>query len=216
MTAMAIQSFSLNDMPFGWFDIVLVAVLLFGAFRGRKHGMTMEILPTFRLLAIVLAASFGYEFAGDIFHNFFGLSRVECNCLGYVTVALAVWILFIPLYSFLTPRLTGSNLFGGAEYYLGIFAGVARYACIIFFALALMNAPRYSAGEIQEQKDFAFKTFGGGQKGFDGDFFPTFQQVQAGVFKNSLAGPFITDHLDVMLINNSTSGSEKALAKKPR
>lgn len=210
----AIKSLSFSDLPFGWFDFVFVALLIFGASRGRKNGMTKELIPTFRLLAIVLAAGLCYEPVGDIFHNFFGLGRAGCDCLGYLTVAFVVWILFIPLDGFFTPKLTGSNIFGGAEYYLGIFAGLTRYACILLFFLALMNAPRYTAGEIQAEKDYAFKTFGGGQQGFTGDFFPTFQQIQQGTFKDSLVGPLIKDHLEVMLVDTSHANGEKALVKK--
>ena len=42
MIAVATQSFALDQLPFGWFDVVLVAVLGFGLFRGRKNGMTKE------------------------------------------------------------------------------------------------------------------------------------------------------------------------------
>ncbi len=149
----------------------------------------------FRWVAIVLTSGLGYESAGQILYNFTGLGRAGSDCLGYLVLAFLVFVVFIPIDGFLTPRLVGSSFFGGAEYYLGIFAGIIRYLSITLFALALMNAPHYTAAEIQAQKDAAFQTFGGGQEGFTGDFFPTFQQVQEGVFKKSFLGPLISDHL---------------------
>ena len=213
MIAATVKSLALSDLPVGWFDFVFVAVLAFGVFRGRTNGMTKEFLPLCRWVGMVLAGILGYEVLGDIFHNFFGLSRAGSFSLGYVALAFVVFLMFIPVDGFLTPRLTGSNIFGSAEYYLGIFAGLVRYLSIILFALALINSPRYSVADIQAQKEFAAKTFGGSQQGFNGDFFPTFQQVQAGIFKNSLIGSFIKDRLAVVLINSAPVGSIKPTAK---
>ncbi|MEI9865712.1 MAG: CvpA family protein [Limisphaerales bacterium] len=204
----------MNDLPLGWFDFLFIALLLFGLYRGRKNGMTKEFIPAFRWVVVVVAAGLGYEMTGDVFHNFLGVDRATSYVFGYLAVALVVFLVFIPVQNFLTPRLTGSNIFGGSEYYLGIVAGFVCYLAVILFFLALMNAPRYSAAEIQAQREYAFKTFGGGQQGFSGDFFPTFQQVQAGVFKNSLVGPFIKDHLGMILIDGSPAGGEKKLAKQ--
>src|SRR5664279_2868797 len=192
MIAAATESWALDKLPFGWFDIVFAALLAFGAYRGRQNGLTKELVPTFRWVAIVLAGGLGYEFAGQIFYNFTGLGRAGSDSLGYLALAFLVFAVFIPVEGFLKTRLEGSSLFGGAEHYLGI----------LLFSMALMNAPHYTTAEIQAQKDSAFQTFGGGQQGFTGDFFPTFQQVQEGVFKKSLVGPFITDYLGVILINS--------------
>jgi uncharacterized membrane protein required for colicin V production len=213
MIAVGTESLALDKLPFGWFDGVFVALLVFGLFRGRKHGLTKELVPMLRWVAIVLVAGLGYEFAGQILYNFTGLGRAGSDCLGYLSLAFLVFVVFIPIDGFLTPRLVGSSFFGGAEYYLGIFAGVIRYLGLTLFAMALMNAPHYTAAEIQAQKDAAFQTFGGGQQGFTGDFFPTFQQVQEGVFKKSLVGPFIADHLGVILINSVPAVADKTPAK---
>jgi hypothetical protein len=76
-----------------------------------------------------------------------------------------------------------------------------------------MNAPHYTAADIQAEKDFAAQTFGGGQQGFNGDFFPTFQQVQEGIMKKSLVGPVIADNLGLVLINSSPASPQKLAAK---
>ena len=68
-------------------------------------------------------------------------------------------------------------------------AGIIRFACILLFFLALLNAPYYSAAEIAATKAYNNRWYGGGMKEFSGDFFPSLQQVQAGVFVNSISGP---------------------------
>ena len=211
--ATATVSGMLDKLPFGWFDVLFVIVLAFGVYRGRKNGLTKELMPTLRWIAIVLAGSLGYEFAGQILFNFTGMTRAGSDCLGYLVLAFLVYILFIPMEGYLKARLEGSSLFGATEYYLGMAAGLVRYLCILFFALAPMNAPRYTAAEIQAQKEADFQTFGGGQQGFTGDFFPTFQQVQESVFKKSQIGPLIADHLAVVLINTAPASVEKKPVK---
>ena len=215
MIAAATESLALDKLPFGWFDFVFVALLAFGVFRGRKNGLTKELVPTFRWVTIVLVSGLGYEFAGQIFFNFTGLGQTGSNALGYLALAFVVFVVFIPVDGFLTTRLAGSSFFGGAEYYLGIFAGMTRYLAIILFCMALMNAPHYTAADIQADKDFAAQTFGGGQQGFNGDFFPTFQQVQEGILKKSLVGPVIADNLGLVLINGGPGSDAKAGRQTP-
>jgi len=213
MIAAATESWALDKLPFGWFDVLFAALLAFGLYRGRKNGLTKELVPSLRWVGIVLAAGLGNEFAGQIFHNFTGLGRAGSDCLGYLAMAFLVFVLFIPVEGSLKTRLEGSNLFGGAEYYLGMSAGLVRYLGIILFSLALISTPHYTAAEIQADRDFAFNTFGGGQQGFSGDFFPTFQQVQESVFKRSQVGPFIADHLGAILINSAPASAAKTAAK---
>ena len=212
MIAAITENLALDKLPFGWFDVVFAIFLIFGLFRGRKNGMTKEFVPTLRWVAIVAAAGLGYTFAGQIIFNFSGLGHTGSNCLGYLAIALLVFVVFIPVDGFCTTRLEGSNLFGGTEYYLGSISGLVHHLAILLFFLALMNAPHYTAAEIQAEKDFAAQTFGGGQKGFSGDYFPTFEQVQEGVLKKSLVGPVITDHLGLVLINGGPASPQKLAA----
>jgi len=213
MMASVTDSLALDKLPVGWFDFVFLALIFAGLFRGRKNGLTKELAPTLRWVGIVLAGGLGYEFAGQIFYNFTGLDRTGSDCLGYLALAFIVFVIFVPIEGFLKTRLEGSSLFGGMEYYLGSLAGGTRYVGITLFVMALMNAPHYTAADIQANKDFAAQTFGGGQQGFNGDFFPTFQQVQEGVFVKSKVGPLIKDRLGVVLINTVPPGSQKTLAK---
>jgi len=203
------SSWSLDKVPFGWFDVVLVAVLVFGFYRGRKNGMTKEILPMFQWLATVLVCGLGYEMVGQLLINLSGWSKLACYLVGYFSLMFLVYLVFLFLKKIFMPRLTGSNFFGSSEYYLGMAAGVLRYACLLFVALALLNAPYYSAADIMQSKAYNARWFGGGLEGYSGDFFPTIQSVQESVFKKSFTGKFIKDYADVMLINSVTGVGDK-------
>jgi len=185
MIAVATQSFALDKLPFGWFDVALVAVLGFGLFRGRKNGMTKEVLPMLQWVATLLVCGLSYEIVGQLIINLSGWGKLACYLLSYFSLMFLVYLLFVFLEQIFKPRLTGSNFFGSSEYYLGMGSGVIRYSCILFVALALLNAPYYTAADIIKNRAFAARWYGGGMEGFSGDFFPTLQSVQESVFQKS-------------------------------
>jgi uncharacterized membrane protein required for colicin V production len=212
MIAVATQSFELDHLPIGWFDLVLVVVLGFGLFRGRRNGMTKEVLPLFFWVATVLVCGLFYEMSGELLINLTGWGALICNLAGYLGLMFLVYLLYYALKQFLTPRLTGSNFFGSGEYYLGMASGLIRYACIVFVALALLNAPHYTAADIAQTKAFNARWFGGGQQGFSGDFFPTVQSVQAATFEKAFTGRYIKQYAGVMLINTAPADMKTASA----
>lgn len=199
---------------FNWFDIALVAILIFGYWRGRKRGMSREALPTAMWLIIVIGAGLGYQFLGQwliktgVIHNIFG-SMAKDTTSGYISayllISLVVFIIFSMLGKRFREKVSGSNTFGSGEYYLGMMAGIIRYACILLFFLALMNAPFYSTEEKAASAAYKARWYGGGLNGFNGDFIPDFSEVQESVFKKSLSGPFITSKMDCLLIVTTQS-----------
>ena len=130
-------------------------------------------------------------------------TRTAVFVAGYLTVALLVFMIFVALRRHFGPKLVGSTMFGSSEYYLGMISGAIRYACMMLTALALLNAPIYTAAEIQAKKAYNNRWFGGGMKDYKGDFFPTLDEVQASVYKVSLTGPLIRDNLTILLINSA-------------
>ena len=203
----AFQNFSLN-----WFDVALVLILAFGFWRGRKRGMSREFLPVSFWLTLVLAGGFGYQWIGDqlihqgVIKSVFGKNfteRTAAYVTSYLLIALVALIIFSILSRASKAKLEGSNAFGGSEYYFGMIAGVIRYACMLIAALALLNAPFYSAAEIAATKAYNNRWFGGG-------IIPSVQELQTSVFKKSLLGPFIHDKLSLLLIDTmSASGAKK-------
>ena len=203
---------------FNWFDVTLVVLIMFGLWRGRKHGMSKEFLPVSQWIFIMVASALSYPFIGDwLMHSeqakmVFGKNYTDRTAVfvaGYLTVALLVFIIFVALRRHFGPKLVGSTMFGSSEYYLGMISGAIRYACMMLTALALLNAPIYTAAEIQAKKAYNNRWFGGGMKDYKGDFFPTLDEVQTSVFKVSLTGPLIRDNLSILLINPAPPAKPK-------
>jgi uncharacterized membrane protein required for colicin V production len=220
MFAVATQNLALNKLPFNWFDVALVGLIAFGLFRGRKNGMSKEMLPFFLWLVLVLACAFIYNPIAQVLINFAKMpDNAVTYVLAYLIVAGLVLLIFSLIKNHYREKLGGSNFFGGGEYYLGMMSGLVRYLCITFFLLALLNAPVYTAADIARSKAYNARWFGGGEKGFSGDYFPTLQTVQASVFKDSFSGPYIKNYMSAMLINTAPSSEDNNLTaaqqKKP-
>ncbi len=206
---------------FNTFDVFLLLALAFGFWRGRKHGMTKELIPVSLWLAIVIVAGIGCEPLGDLLIKAGLFSSLVKNSLterttAYVTSYLLISALLLVVFSYVKKwtkrKLEGSNVFGGSEYYFGILSGVIRYACIVLFFLALLNAPVYTATDIAAKRAYNNRWYGGGMKDYKGNFIPTLDELQTSVFVDSLTGPFIKDWFSLVLIN--TVGPA-GLAKPP-
>jgi uncharacterized membrane protein required for colicin V production len=213
MIAAAPQSMAFNNLPFNWFDLTFAAVLGFGLWRGRRNGMSKEAMPVFQWLSLVLVCGMYYSLIAPTYANTLGTGKLASAMLGYGTLALAVWMIFYILKGIFVPRLTGSNFFGGGEYYLGMVSGMIRFACILLAALALLNAPYYTTADIQAHKAYVQRWFGGGL--YSGNFFPDVQTVQEQVFKKSFTGPYVTNYLGTLLIDTVPPSAKPQQKKKP-
>jgi len=181
------------NFHFNWFDVALVIVLVIGAFRGRKRGMSQELIPLLKWITLVLVCGLLYRPVADEIAGATVLSLLTASIVAYLGLALVIAVVFMVISRQLGGKIIGSDAFGRSEYYLGIGSGILRFACVLVFALSLLNARFYTQEEIAARNRFV-------QKNYDNDFFPSWFQVQDAVFKDSFAGPRIHEQLDFVLI----------------
>jgi uncharacterized membrane protein required for colicin V production len=199
-----------HKLAFNWFDLALVLVLAFGFWRGRKRGMTKELIPTLKWAAILLVAGLCHPFLADflqqqgivarVFGSHFN-QRTAALMSAYLLIASVIFVIFTVVGRKLNPKLEGSSFFGGNEYYWGVVAGLVRYVSLVLIALALLNAPFYSQSDIAASKAYNNRWYGGGLQNYSGDFIPSVYEVQDYFFKQSLIGPSIKNNMSVLLIN---------------
>jgi uncharacterized membrane protein required for colicin V production len=204
-----------NGMPFNWFDALVVVVLGFGLFRGRRNGMSKELLPTLLWLVLMPVCGLGYPSLAGALTGFIP-DKLWSFIAAYLALALAVFIVFAILQQKFAEMLVKSDFFKGGEYYLGMLAGLVRYACVLLFVLALLNARVYTPAEITAQRARDQNNFGGGPgSGFQGNFFPHLFTVQGAVFKESFLGKCVKNNLGRLLINTGQPGAGGAEPPKP-
>jgi len=198
---------SMDGLPFNAFDVFLVAVLIVGIYQGRKRGMSGELLNVIKWLAILLVCAIAYEPIGSLCGQtvtFF--STLACYLIAYLGAALIVMLLFVAVKRALGGKLLGSDLFGRAEYYLGMGSGLIRFACVLLVGMALLNARHYTEQEVRAEEAFQNDVYGS-------HYFPTLHSVQSVVFEKSATGPWIRDNLGFLLIK-PTQPENKELHQK--
>src|SRR5437763_1841314 len=146
---------NMDGLPFNAFDVFLVVILVAGVFKGRKRGMSIELMSLLKWLTILFVCALAYEPLASLFGQTTTVfSKLACNLIAYVGAALLVVLLFAAVNRSLGGKLVGSDLFGSAEYYLGMGSGLIRFACILLAALALLNAPYYTPQEVKAEEAF--------------------------------------------------------------
>ncbi len=194
------------NLPFNWFDLVVVVVLIVGLRQGRKHGMSEELTRLLKWLAIAFGCAFAYEPLGTLIANGSVFDLLGGYLMAYIGSALIITGLFALLKKAMGEKFVGSDVFGRTEFYLGMIAGMVRFSCILIFALALLNARSYNSAEIRADRKYQNDLYGS-------DFFPKLYSLQAQVFDSSLAGPWIKQNLSFLLIK-PTEPKTKEIRKK--
>lgn len=187
------------NFPLSWFDVVVVILIGFGVFRGRKRGMSEEALSVLQWLLIVYIASAVYEPVGKALSQTTSVfSLLSCYVTVYIAVAIAIKIIFTMIQRAVGEKLVGSDVFGQSEYYLGMVAGALRFACMIILFLALLHARTVTA---QEKAENAKRQ----QENFGSISFPTLGSIQDEIFGRAYSGQFVKKNLSQLLIKETVS-----------
>ena len=185
-----------SKLPINWFDILVVMVLLVGYTRGRKHGMSVELLQVMKWVTVVLVSAIGYEPLGLWLDSVVQLGRLTSYVIAYCLIAALVFVVFMSLNATLGRKLAGSDTFGKGEFYLAMPAGMLRFACILLAVLALLNARLYRTAEVKAMRKYQDDNYGS-------QFFPTLSSIQAEVFEESFVGPQIRNYMSFLLIQQT-------------
>ena len=192
-----------GKLPINWFDILVVVVLLVGYTRGRKHGMSKELLQVMKWLTVILVGAIGYEPLGFWLDSVLHLGKLTSYIISYCFIVGVVLALFIFVNDTLGRKLAGTDTFGRGEFYLAMPAGMLRFACILLALLALLNARLYRTAEIKAMEKFQNDNYGS-------QFFPTLASVQTEVFENSFVGPQVRKYMSFLLIKPTFPGTAPA------
>lgn len=181
------------NLPFNWFDIAVVIMLVIGYTRGKKHGMSQESMAVLKWVILVVVAAIAYEPLGMFLADTLKIGKLLAFLLAYSLAAGVVVGVFVYLNRTVGEKLKGSDTFGKAEFYLAMPAGVLRFACVVLALLALLNARYYTTAEVKAMAKFQNDNYGS-------SFFPTLSSVQDDVFMKSFTGKQVKAHLGFLLI----------------
>lgn len=184
-------------LPFNWFDIVIFVLLFIGLQRGRKRGMSEELMGMLMWLAIAVGCAMIYGPVGSVLSQNSVFSLLSSYIMAYLAAAVLIVAVFAALKKVLGGKLVGSDVFGASEFYLGMVAGMVRLTCIMITAVALLNARQYTPAEITADQKYQNEVYGS-------NFFPSLYEIQSQVFNKSMTGPWIKNQLSFLLIKPTT------------
>jgi hypothetical protein len=124
------------------------------------------------------------------------------NRSGYLLIALGVLLVFAWIKKAIGEKLLGSDLFGGAEYYLGMIGGMVRAGCIIVAVLALMNSRIVTQEELAADEAAQ-------KKSLEDIRLPTYGTIQQAMLLHSFTGRLVKENLSRILIVSVTSEQMK-------
>jgi uncharacterized membrane protein required for colicin V production len=182
------------DLSFNWFDLVALVFIVVGVIVGRKRGMSTELLVVLQWLTIVFLAALATPPFGTMLANLSGFSPVVTFITAYLLAAIVIKVLFFAIKRMSGEKLVASDAFGGFEYYLGMTAGGIRFACMLIFALALLNAKQVSDKDLTVQRNEQMDSLGS-------IYFPPFGSIQRAIFRGSFTGRLVKEYLSTQLIN---------------
>lgn len=179
-------------------------MLVVGALRGRKRGVSEELLDVIQWVLIVLLGSQCYRPVAQVLvSQATVLGPALTAVIVYLVIALLLKLLFTMFKRSLGQKIVESEVFGNLEYYLGIGAGTLRFACMLIFAMALLNAKYVSPSDLAASAKRQQEVFGSIS-------FPTLGSLQQEVFVRSFTGKLTKQHLGRLLIEPPSAPGAKS------
>lgn len=191
----------LAGFSLSWVDFVTVIVLAIGFVRGRKRGLSEELLDTVMWLAIVALGALFYRMLADLMASKPMFSRLTYHLAAYILIALVIKIVFLLMKRSFGQKLVESDMFGRAEFYLGMGAGMVRWTCMYIFALSMLHAPHYTEEELAQRLREVEYNYGS-------DFFPSVDKIQSEVFKASMTGKNLAKYAPQILMAPSDGSAD--------
>jgi uncharacterized membrane protein required for colicin V production len=197
------QARMLKSLNLSVFDLFFLVFLAIGILRGRKRGISEELLDLIQWIGVVVGAALAYPGIGGALITYAKFPTLLANLLGYIIAAATIVFLFKNLKRGIGEKLVQGDVFGRFEFYLGMVAGFVRFLCIAIFLLALLHA-KYSTPQEREriaklQRD-----------NFGSISFPTFDEMQYSVFYKSASGNLIRTNFSLLLIRPVAPGPDRS------
>ena len=130
--------------PFGWPDIIVVAILGIATFKGYRNGFVSELSGTIALAAALIVPWYYSGFADTFLQVTFKLGPGSAHVIGLFLTGLAAYVAVIALAWFLNgvvklPLLGIGNALGGA--FVGFLKGALLVWFVLFVALYFPLSP---------------------------------------------------------------------------
>ncbi len=177
-----------------WFDLITLAGLGWGVHRGRRYGISGELLYLLQWLAIFFICGTFYASPAERLANWLHVNQNVMSVVMYVFIAAIVKSCFGLIMRLVGNKLVTRDCFGKWEYYLGMLTGMARMTCVVYVGLALLSATYFTEQSLYSMDAYQKENFGG-------ITFPTLSQMKRDSLTDSMSGRLANRHFGRFLID---------------
>lgn len=125
-----------------WYDVLVIAALIYGVFAGVRNGFSGEVLLVIGLLMMVALAMSFYANAGVWLKEAFGLTIEMANLLGFVGIAVLVYIATVVVKLVVHRKMKQLRFAAVVENFGGGVAGLLRmFVCMALLTVVLALSP---------------------------------------------------------------------------
>lgn len=194
-----------------WFDLLTLGLLVVGLLRGRKLGMSGELLLLLQWAAIVVIGAYAHKPLGAKLATVLPLGVSMCKVIAYLLIAAVIVSVTGILKRKMGEKLVSQDIFGKGEFYLGMMSGTVRYALMLIAALALLNSVNYSKAQLEASRkrmeaDLGSDLFGWAHPA----------RIQRMALEQSFVGPQLRAHVGHLLISPTRAAPTVASAETPK
>lgn len=144
-----------------YIDIVILLLLLYGAFRGFSKGLIIEMATLAGLVLGVFVAIRYSAYTEEFLHDFFNITS---RYLSYIALALTFILVVICVYLLgkILTRLMEMIALGFLNKLLGLVLGMLKYfviVCVLLLMVDTLNDKFHFISEETRQKSLFFYPF---------------------------------------------------------
>lgn len=192
-----------NGFPVTMFDFVVLIVAIVGLVRGRRRGMSQEVLGLFAWLGFVFGGAYMCHDFGKEVARLTTLSFMWANIATYLATGSVILFAAYMIKTALRDRLAQSDFFSSLEYPLGMLAGIIRYLCMLLVIISVIHAPLITEQDRAKTAKIQSDAFGN-------IAFPTLGEIQQAIFANSLTGKQLESSMSYVLIPKTADAGDEA------
>jgi uncharacterized membrane protein required for colicin V production len=191
-----------GELPLNAFDAVVIVLAIVGILRGRSRGISQDLLDLLMWVGIAIGGAFAYKPGGAWLAGVAHISPFWSRVGVYLGVMVLCFVAKVILKDLLKDKLANSDLFGSAEYPMGMLSGLVRFLLMIVTACALIHADLVSKERRDAQRKQQVADLGQ-------SFFPSFGEIQEGIFENSFSGKNAKKYAPWLFIEGGGNGPAK-------
>ena len=139
-----------------WYDIVVIAALIYGVVAGGRNGFSGEVIMVLGLsLMVVLALSF-YARGGEWLMEISGLTVEMANLVAFISIAVFVYVVTLVIRLTVHRKLKQMKFAAGVENVGGGVAGLLRMLVVMAWLTVVLSLTRspFLHGQVAHNSRF--------------------------------------------------------------